>query len=97
MSCFSNLGLKLHGVLSVMRHHTEGAMKVLLKTEETPEAVRSFFIGVFADPNSQMRQYEELVVDNFYRYLTQLSSKYIKVITVKGRMKWLVCCYDWTE
>ena len=73
-------------------------MKMLLKTGDTGGG-QEFLHRCFCRPNTQIRQHEELVVYNFYRYLTQLSSKYIyiKVITVKGRMKWLVCCYDWTE
>ena len=69
-------GLKLHGVLQLLKRWPQEARKLLEKTADVKEEeLIRFFIPVFSD--SEEREEEEEVYLHFCKFVKNVSSKYV--------------------
>ncbi|WAR25136.1 hypothetical protein MAR_010840 [Mya arenaria] len=76
--CFGHIrqfmdGLKLHGVLDIMRLHQQEATQFLGEaTALTAEVVNNFYSFSFSDKGDPNRETEEAIVYNFRRFICQV-------------------------
>lgn len=68
-------GLELHGVLSLMREYPTEGVHTLIKTPPSIERVKRFYEPMLSDFGTAERPLEEIAVYNFYKFLSQVSSK----------------------
>lgn len=74
---FINTGLKLHGVLDLLREHPMEARKFLTNTASiSAEDICKFYLFSFSEKDSENRQIEEKIEYNFRRLLSQIESMF---------------------